>query len=193
MLTPVSSRVATPINLSAAAGGDGTRMVHVVIETVRGGRNKLAYDEKLGLFRLKKVLPEGMAFPCDFGFVPSTRGGDGDPLDALVLMDAPGTTGCLLDCRLIGVILGEQEENGKRERNDRLLAVALPSHRHGGVASTDDLDPNLLRQLGTFFVNYHAAYGETFRVLGCDGPAAAWKLVEEGERAWKHEGDHRER
>ena len=69
------------------------RLVNVVIETPRGSRNKFAYDEKLGVIRLKKVLPAGMDFPYDFGFVPSTKGDDGDPLDALLLMDEPAHPG----------------------------------------------------------------------------------------------------
>jgi hypothetical protein len=111
-----------------------------VIETPRGGRNKLAYDEDLGIFRLQKVLPEGMSFPYDFGFVPSTIADDGDPIDALVLMDEPGTTGCLVECRLIGVILGEQGTKRDRCRNDRLVAVAIPSHTHGDLDPLSDLN-----------------------------------------------------
>ena len=67
-------------------------MIHVVIETAKGSRNKFSFDQDLNVFRLKKVLPEGMSFPYDFGFVPSTRAEDGDPLDVLVLMDEPGRT-----------------------------------------------------------------------------------------------------
>lgn len=171
---------------------DEQRILHVVVETARGGRNKMAYDEELGVFRLKKVLPEGMSFPYDFGFVPSTRGGDGDPLDALILKDEPGTTGCLIACRLIGVILEEQgDKGGKAIRNDRLVAVALPSHTHGDLRHVDDLNRNLLRELETFFVNYHAEYGQKFRVLGCKGPRGAWKIVKEGTRLWKRETKRR--
>src|SRR5437588_699981 len=83
-------------------------LVHVVIDTPRGSRNKFKYDEKLGLFRLSKVLPLGSCFPYDFGFIPSTRAGDGDALDVLVLMDEPAFTGCLLRVRLIGVLQAEQ-------------------------------------------------------------------------------------
>lgn len=163
----------------------GLRVVNVIVETVRGDRNKLAYDEELGIFRLKKVLPEGMSFPHDFGFVPSTRGGDGDPLDAMVLMDAPATTGCLIACRPIGIILGEQESDGARERNDILLTVAAPSRTHAHLERLDDLDRTVLHELTRFFVNYHAAYGETYRVLGCKGPRQAWKHVEEAARTWR--------
>ena len=93
----LARRLAAPIKLSPFPEGQKQSKHHiqVVIETTRGGRNKLAYDEELGIFRLKKVLPEGTSFPYDFGFVPSTKGDDGDALDVLVLMDQPGTTGCL--------------------------------------------------------------------------------------------------
>src|SRR5262252_5677838 len=74
--------------------------IQVVIETPKGSRNKYAYDPKVGLFRLKKALPAGMAFPYDFGFVPSTLADDGDPVDVLVLMDEPAFPGCLLKCRI---------------------------------------------------------------------------------------------
>src|ERR687894_835887 len=78
--------------------------LNAVIETPKGHRNKYKFDEERGLFLLDGVLPAGAVFPFDFGFVPSTTGGDGDPLDVLVLMDEPAFTGCLVRVRLLGVI-----------------------------------------------------------------------------------------
>src|SRR6185295_3939794 len=95
-----------------------------IIETPKGCRNKFDYDRDSNLFKLGGLLPEGMMFPFDFGFIPSTLGEDGDPLDILVLMDAPAHVGCLIEVRLIGIINAEQTENGKTEVNDRLLGVA---------------------------------------------------------------------
>src|SRR5690349_21240815 len=83
---------------------------HVIIETPKGSHNKYDFDPKLGLFALGGVLPEGMSFPYDFGFIPSTLGEDGDPLDVLLLMDEPAFTGCLVRSRLIGVIAAKQTE-----------------------------------------------------------------------------------
>src|SRR6476659_4407599 len=114
--------------------------LNVVIETPKGSRNKYKYDPELGLFKLGGVLPAGAVFPFDFGFVPSTVGGDGDPLDVLVLMDDSAFTGCLVPARLIGVIQAEQTGNdGKTERNDRLIAVAAESHNHRDVHSLDKI------------------------------------------------------
>ena len=68
---------------------DDKQLFKVVVETPKGSRNKYAFDPRNRVFELKKVLPAGMVFPYDFGFLPSTKGGDGDPLDVLVLMDEP--------------------------------------------------------------------------------------------------------
>jgi inorganic pyrophosphatase len=155
-------------------------VVHVLVETARGSRNKFSYDEEQNVFRLKKVLPEGMSFPYDFGFVPSTLAEDGDPLDVLVLMDEPGCTGCLIECRVIGAILGEQSEDGKKVRNDRLVGVALPSHTHSDLKNIGDLNSNLLREVEQFFVNYHAQYGTRFKPIGRVGPKEALKMVRNG-------------
>jgi len=95
----------------------------VVIETPKDSRNKYAFDEKQKIFALKKVLPAGMAFPYDFGFIPSTIAEDGDPVDVLALMDEPGAVGCLLQCRAVGIIEGEQGKKKNAKRNDRMAHV----------------------------------------------------------------------
>ena len=101
--------------------------LNVVVETPKGSRSKLAWNDEYRMFELKGVLPAGAVFPFDFGFLPSTVGGDGDPLDLLVLMDDATYPGVLVPCRLLGVIEAEQTEEGKTERNDRLIAVAANS------------------------------------------------------------------
>src|SRR5215210_5336873 len=118
---------------------DDRKELHVIIETPQGSRNKFNYDEELGLFKLGGVLPAGASFPFDFGFVPSTVGGDGDPLDVLLLMDEPAFTGCLVAARLIGVIEADQTEDGETTRNDRVIAVATTSRNHGDLRSIQDL------------------------------------------------------
>src|SRR6202795_3589971 len=118
----------------------------VVIETPKGSRNKFDYDPKSDLFMFGGLLPEGMMFPFDFGFVPSTLGDDGDPLDILVLMDAPAHVGCLIEVRIIGVIQAEQIQDGKTETNDRLLGVAVHSYDHQDLESIDGIGRTLLSQ-----------------------------------------------
>ena len=153
--------------------------LNVVIETPKGSRNKYNYDEKLGLFKLGGVLTSGASFPFDFGFVPSTVGGDGDPLDVLVLMDEPAFAGCLVPARLIGVIEAEQTEQEQTTRNDRLIAVAANSHNHREVRSLDDLNRNLLEEIEHFFVSYNSVKGKQFKPIGRSGADHARRLVEE--------------
>jgi inorganic pyrophosphatase len=113
--------------------------LQVVIETPKGSRNKYAFDEKQRVFTLKKVLPSGMEFPYDFGFVPSTLAEDGDPTDVLVLMDEPAFSGCVLQCRVVGIIEGEQGNKKKRERNDRVVAIEKENHSFAEIHHIKDL------------------------------------------------------
>lgn len=159
---------------------DDKQLLRVVIETPKGSRNKFAFDPDEHIFELKKVLPAGMAFPYDFGFVPSTEADDGDPIDALVLMDEPAFPGCVLKCRVIGVIEGEQFDKKDKERNDRIIAIEQDAHSFADIKQIKDLGKHFQEELEEFFVNYHKLSGEQFRVLGVKGPDAARKLIKQG-------------
>ncbi len=161
-----------------------TGRVNAVIETPGGTRNKYKYDTETGLFRFRKVLPLGAVYPFDFGFVPSTEGGDGDPLDILVLMEEPSFCGCLVAARLVGAIEAEQSSDGETERNDRLIGVA-ESHQttenqqlYANVHSLEDLNRETLDQIEHFFISYNQFSGKEFRILRRSGPKAARELVE---------------
>jgi inorganic pyrophosphatase len=170
----------TPVaELGAIDGESGA--LNVIIETPKGSRNKFKYDEKLGVFRLSGVLPAGAVFPFDFGYIPATLGQDGDPLDVLLLMDEPAFAGCLVPARLIGVIEAEQTEDGKTERNDRLIAVATDSHDLRHIEALDQINANLVEEIEHFFVSYNTIKGKQFAPKGRFGPERAQKLVDEGQ------------
>lgn len=157
--------------------------LHVVIDTPKGSRNKFAWDEDLALFELAGVLPAGAVFPYDFGFIPNTRGEDGDAIDVLVLMDEPAFSGCLVASRLLGVIEAEQTEtDGTIERNDRLIAVSAKSRTHGHLKALDQINEELVDEIEHFFVSYNAAKGKKFKPLGRFGPERARELIARGER-----------
>jgi inorganic pyrophosphatase len=156
------------------------KLLRVVIETPKGSRNKFAFNQDDHIFELKAVLPSGMEFPYDFGFVPSTRAGDGDPIDVLVLMDERAFPGCVLACRPIGVIEGEQLEKKKRIRNDRIVAIEQSAHSWADIKTVDDLSKEFSHELEEFFVNYHRLSGKRYRILGLKGPDRARKLVKNG-------------
>ena len=160
----------------AALADDGA--VHVVIETAKGSRNKYAFEEKLGVFLLKGVLPEGTSFPYDYGYIPSTKGGDGDPLDILVIMDAPAFTGCVIEVKVIGAIEAEQtERDGRTERNDRLIGVATHAHTHDHVEALSDLRPQMIEEIEAFFEHYNRLAGKAFKPVKRSDAADAMKLV----------------
>ena len=108
--------------------------VYVVVETPRGSRAKFDYDPKLEMFSLSKSLLTGLTYPHDWGFVPSTKADDGDPIDIMVVHDATTFPGIVLTCRVIGVLQIEQKSKGKRERNDRLFAVATALALRAGAS-----------------------------------------------------------
>ncbi|PYV64769.1 MAG: inorganic pyrophosphatase [Acidobacteria bacterium] len=157
-------------------------MVQVVIETPKGSRNKYKFEPNLSSFKLSKVLPDGMVFPYDFGFVPSTQAADGDPIDVLLLIDEPAFPGCVIESRLIGVIEGEQAEEGATERNDRLVAVATENHTYSRLNDLSQLNPKLVEEISQFFVNYHELQGSKFKVLGVRGAKQAARLLKKAIR-----------
>jgi inorganic pyrophosphatase len=152
-------------------------MIKVVIETPKGSRNKYAFDPKERAFELKKVLPAGMTFPYDFGFVPQTEAEDGDPVDVMVLMDEPAFPGCVLKCRPIGVMEGKQGEKKDWERNDRIIAIEEQAHSFADIQSIDDLGKQFCRELEEFFVNYHRLTGKEYKIIGVKGKNAVQKLI----------------
>jgi inorganic pyrophosphatase len=156
------------------------RQCKIIIETPKGRRNKFDYEPQYEVFALGGLLPEGLAFPYDFGFIPSTLGADGDPLDIMVMMEEPAHVGCLLDVRIIGVIEAEQTEDGDRVRNDRLVGVAVHSYSHEHVRSLDEVAPSILDQVEQFFVSYNKSRGKKFKVRGRYGPKRAAALLEAG-------------
>jgi inorganic pyrophosphatase len=163
----------------------GDQSIRVVIETPKGSRNKFAYNPDDQVFELKKVLPAGMAFPYDFGFIPSTLGDDGDPVDVLVLMDEPAFPGCVLKARVIGVIEGEQIGDDGKMRNDRIIAIERDNHSFADITRISDLGKQFVRELERFFVDYRALSGEKYRVIAVKEIARAAKLIEKGRKLAK--------
>jgi inorganic pyrophosphatase len=157
---------------------EGRKIMHAIIETPQGSRNKFGFDRKSGMFWLKKVLPPDMQFPCDMGFIPGTKGDDGDPLDIMVLNSKLTFPGCVVPCRLIGVLQAEQtERNGKVERNDRYIAVPKDGHTMKEINELVKTGKEPLKTIIDFFTTYNRREGKKFEVLGVKGPAAARKMI----------------
>jgi inorganic pyrophosphatase len=171
--------LADPARLEPFDSAD-KQILRVVIETPKGSRNKFAFNRDDRVFELKKVLPAGMVFPYDFGFVPCTEAADGDPVDVLVLMDEPAFPGCVLTCRPIGVIQGEEVGRKKKIRNDRIIAVEKDAHSWADIKTIADLGKHFVRELEEFFVDYHKLSGKQYRIVARKGRTQARRLVKSG-------------
>jgi inorganic pyrophosphatase len=157
-------------------------LVHVVVEASRGMSAKCKYEPEPGCFVFGKPLPHGLAYPYDWGFIPSTLGGDGDPLDALVLHDAACPVGCLIRCWPVAVLEVEQHKKGKkhkRERNDRFLfrPAADPV-----LAEREMLGPQLKLELEQFFNTIALCSGKKLDILGWRGAKAALTSIKAAAR-----------
>jgi len=158
------------------------KTVGVIVETPKGRRNKFKFDPEQMCFILGSVLPAGLSFPYDFGFLLDTRAADGDPLDVLLLMDESAFPCCVVESRLIGVLEVEQAKDGKKYGNDRIIAVGEQAHDYRDLRSLKDLNENLLKEIEQFFAANSRIKGKEFKLLAARGPKRAWRVVEKNRR-----------
>jgi inorganic pyrophosphatase len=156
--------------------------LNIIVETPKNGRVKYKYNEKYGMFQFDKSLPYGFSFPFEFGFVPSTIGGDGDPLDVLVLSDEATFPGCLVLGQILGVLEAEQREGTQVSRNDRLVAIPLSVKNLEPVLPVKALSKALISDITKFFISYNEVQGKKFKSLGFGSRQRALELVEEARK-----------
>ena len=172
------ARRTSTVRLDRLTPEDADGRLRAVIESPQDSRNKLKYEPADDAFRVTQSLPAGMLFPFDFGFIPGTMADDGDPLDVLILMDAPAYPGTIVRISLLGVIEATQQEDGEKPtRNDRLIALAEGSTERGSPRSLKDLDPLLVDQIEGFFVDYNRLRGCRFTAIARKGPRTARRLL----------------
>jgi inorganic pyrophosphatase len=156
------------------------KTLEVVIETPKGSSQKYDYDRSTHFFKLKKILPEGMCFPFDFGFFPGTKGEDGDPLDVVVISEFPAFPGCVMDCKVIGGFKAEQsEEAGKKKkiRNDRFIAIPQCSVFYEKIETAKNLPDKIITELEDFFINYNKIEKKEFKIVEKLNNKDAFKII----------------
>lgn len=122
----------------------------VTIEIPKGHRNKYEFDHATGRIKLDRMLFTATRYPSDYGFIDDTLGNDGDPLDALVLLDEPTFPGCLIRCRAIGMFRMTDEKGG----DDKVLCVPATDPRHGHLKDIHDVPPFDRLEIQHFFEVY---------------------------------------
>jgi inorganic pyrophosphatase len=159
----------------------GATTFRVIVESPRGSNVKLKFDAALDAMTLSRPLTLGLVYPCDWGFVPGTRGADGDPIDAVVAWDTSTFPGVVLTCRALGVLRIDQRESGRtsRQRNDRIVALPVKSPRFDRWRSVRDLPARLRLELEQFFLAVTALEDKDVRILGWQGRAKALHTIKQ--------------
>ncbi|MFY9783551.1 MAG: inorganic diphosphatase [Acidimicrobiales bacterium] len=150
--------------------------IDVIIEIPRGTRNKYEYDHDLHLIRLNRHLTSSMGYPAEYGFFPATLGGDGDPLDVLVLTQYPTFPGCVINVKVVGVCFMVDEHG------DDAKLIALPTYEPQWKDATDldDVPTRILDEIKHFFTVYKDLDpGKWVKVKGYEGREAALKELAE--------------
>ena len=182
-MSGTTSKQVSPIDVPAWDRESG--LLHVAVDTVRGSPIKFKFDTSKRCYTIAHVLPPGTVFPFDFGSIPGTLAEDGDPLDVLILIEHPTFTGCLVPVRLIGVLEAKQTQEGKTNRNDRLIGVAEKSRLYRVAKSFRDLPGKLVEEIEHFFVSYNEERGRKFVVVRRSGSRRAASLVKAGEERFR--------
>lgn len=167
-----------PNYLTLPVGDNAPDVVNAVIEIPLGEVNKYEYDKELHLFRLDRNLHSPVHYPGDYGFVPSTLAGDGDPLDVLVLVDAPSFSGCLIEVRAIGML--EMLDQGLPD--EKILAVGLNNPRYKDVRNYSEIYPHVLREILHFFSIYKDLEGKRTEMIGWHNSHKAREVILESQK-----------
>jgi inorganic pyrophosphatase len=156
--------------------------IHVVVEIPRGSRNKYEIDHETGHIFLDRRLFTATTYPADYGFIPDTLADDGDPLDALVLLEDPTFPGIWVEAKPVGVMWMQDEAGG----DAKILCVPPTEPRWKGVEDLRDLPEELLEEIKHFFDVYKALEpGKMSNTMGFEGKKAAWREIEESKKRFR--------
>lgn len=150
-------------------------IVNAFIEIPTGSQNKYEYDKENNRFMLDRVLFSPMHYPTEYGYIENTLAEDGDPLDILVLTTFPTFPGCVIESRVLGVLI-MTDDKGKDEK---LLAVPTQDPRFANVHSLDDVAPHVLKEISHFFQVYKDLENKKVQIDGWEGVETAQRLLDE--------------
>ncbi len=172
-----------PDYLHLPLGSRAPEVVNAVIEIPLGESNKYEYDKNLQVFRLDRTLYSPVHYPGDYGFIPSTLGGDGDPLDVLVLVDQPSFPGCLMEVRPVGVMEMVDQDSA----DQKILAVAVHNPRYREVRNYSDVYEHVLEEISHFYSIYKELEGKRAQALGWRDRNVAQHVITEAHARFRGE------
>lgn len=160
-------------------GDTAPQVVNVIIEIQKGSRNKIEVDKKTGRLFLDRVNGTLMGYPADYGYVPDTLCDDGDPLDALVIIDESLPQGVVVPSRAVGVLYFEDDG----EMDEKLICVPADDISQDHIKHVDDLGDTFKKQLEHFYTHYKDYKkdwnGVSAKLKGWGGPEDAIKVIEQ--------------
>lgn len=155
--------------------------VPAYVEVAAGSRNKYEWDQELGVLMLDRVLHSAMHYPNDYGFIPQTLCGDGDPLDILIMGTQPLVPGCVVKCRPIAYMTMEDEKG----TDEKVLAVLSGDAMYYDVKKLEDLPDHKLLEISHFFETYKGLEkGKWAKVGAWSGTEDTYKLIEDTHKSF---------
>jgi inorganic pyrophosphatase len=158
----------------------GELIVEALIEIPAGSQNKYEFDKERGLLRLDRVLYSPVHYPTDYGYIPETLEEDGDPIDILVMITNPTVPGCVVDCRVVGVLSMEDDKGV----DNKLLGVPVKDPRFRQVHDLEDVPPHVLREIEHFFQTYKDLEGKSVNIKGWFGNEEAARVLDKARAAY---------
>ena len=150
-------------------------VVDALIEIPAGSQNKYEFDKEAGVFRLDRVLYSPFHYPTEYGYIENTLAEDGDPLDVLVLTTAPTFPGCVIERRVVGVLVMSDDKG----QDEKLLGVPTKDPRFAHVQTLDDVAPHVLKEIAHFFQVYKDLENKITKIEGWKGVEDAQRILDE--------------
>ena len=168
------------------AGSNPPEEIHVVVECLKGERNKYEYEKDLPGVVLDRVLHSNVHYPADYGFMPRSWYDDDDPLDALVLVEDSTFPGCVIEARPVA-LMGMDDDG---EQDDKVICVPTEDPRFDHIKDLEDVPDHLQAEIDEFFATYkNLEAGKEVETLGWDGRNAALDAISHSQELYAEKFD----
>ncbi len=165
-------------------GKDFPEIINTVIEIPKKAGNKYEYDEEMDEIKIDRVFHSSMHYPLDYGFIPGTRGDDGDHLDVLLVISSEIFPGCVVSARPIGVA-DMEDENGQ---DWKIIAVAERDPRLSEIKELEDMGEHFQKEVQHFFEEYKRLENKKVEFKKWLGRKEAYEIIKIGKEKYDREG-----